>query len=172
MLRSARAYQAAIKRFHTNTRLFNANIVSGTKLAKTIKQQIAQKVVEYNKSQYPGLDLPLSNTEVDFEQLRYKPQLTIIQVGDRPDSSAYVRSKLKAAKSANIKSNLLKFDAELSEEALLEEVDRLNKDPKVHGILIQLPLPKHIDETLVTNSVVTEKDVDGFDRYNAGELSK
>ncbi|KAM9905429.1 hypothetical protein OXX69_007180 [Metschnikowia pulcherrima] len=172
MLRSARAYQAAIKRFHTNTRLFNANIVSGTKLAKTIKQQIAQKVVEYNKSQYPGLDLPLSNAEVDFEQLRYKPQLTIIQVGDRPDSSAYVRSKLKAAKSANIKSNLLKFDAELSEEALLEEVDRLNKDPKVHGILIQLPLPKHIDETLVTNSVVTEKDVDGFDRYNAGELSK
>lgn len=172
MLRGARTYTAALRRFHAESRLLEANIVSGTKLARTIKLQIAQKVVEFNRQQYPTVDLPLSNAEADFDQLRFKPQLTIIQVGDRPDSSAYVRSKLKAAKLANIASRLLKFDADLSEEALLDEVDRLNKDPKVHGILIQLPLPRHMDETLVTNAVATAKDVDGFDRYNAGELSK
>lgn len=172
MLRSARVYKAAVQRLHTQSRLLDATVVSGTKLAKQIKQQVAQKVIEFNKAQFPNLNLPLSNSEVSFEQLRFRPQLTIIQVGDRPDSSSYVKSKLKAAKSANIDSKLLKFDADMSEEDLLEEIDRLNKDPKVHGILVQLPLPKHINETLITNSVETDKDVDGFDRYNTGELSK
>lgn len=158
--------------FHVSVSVQAATIVSGTKLAKTIKQQISQKVIELNRQQFPQLELPLTNDEVSFDQLRFKPNLTIIQVGDRPDSSAYVRSKLKAARSANIDSRLLKFDADMSEETLLEEIERLNKDPKVHGVLIQLPLPKHINETLVTNSVATVKDVDGFDRYNAGELSK
>ena len=51
-------------------------------------------------------------------------------------------------------------------------IERLNKDPKVHGILVQLPLPKHIDESVITNSVATDKDVDGFDHYNVGQLSK
>ena len=59
-----------------------------------------------------------------------------------------------------------------AEEDLLEEIDRLNKDPKVNGLLIQLPLPKHFNETLITNAVATEKDVDGFARYNVGELTK
>lgn len=158
--------------FRTSARLSAASIVSGIKLAKTIKEQISQKVIELNRQQFPQLNLPLSNADVSFDQLRFKPHLTIIQVGNRPDSSAYVRSKLKAAHSANIDSRLVKFDADISEENLLDEIDRLNKDPKVHGVLIQLPLPKHIDETLVTNSVATVKDVDGFDRYNAGELSK
>ena len=162
---------ASMRRLHASSLAMEAVIVSGTKLARTIKLQVAQKVIELNRES--GLtDLPIANNEVSFEQLRFKPQLTIIQVGDRPDSSAYVRSKLKAARSANIESRLLKFGSDMSEEALLEEVDRLNKDPKVHGLLIQLPLPKHIDETRVTNAVATEKDVDGFDRYNAGELSK
>lgn len=159
-------------RFHTSNRVLDAVVVSGTKLAKSIKQQVAQKVIEYNREHNLAPNLPIINQEVEFEHLKFRPHLTIIQVGSRPDSSAYVRSKLKAAKSANIESKLLKFDEDMTEEALLEEVDRLNKDPKVHGLLIQLPLPKHIDETLVTNSVATEKDVDGFDRYNAGELSK
>lgn len=158
--------------FHSSGCILAATVVSGSKLAKKIKQQISQKVIEFNRQQFPHLQLPLSNDDISFDQLRFKPHLTIIQVGDRPDSSAYVKSKLKAAHSANIDSRLVKFDSEITEEALLEEIDRLNKDPKVHGILIQLPLPKHIDETLVTNSVATIKDVDGFDRYNAGELSK
>lgn len=172
LARSTRIWQmASMRRLHASSLAMEAVIVSGTKLARTIKLQVAQKVIELNRES--GLtDLPIANNEVSFEQLRFKPQLTIIQVGDRPDSSAYVRSKLKAARSANIESRLLKFGSDMSEEALLEEVDRLNKDPKVHGLLIQLPLPKHIDETRVTNAVATEKDVDGFDRYNAGELSK
>lgn len=172
MLRRLLVKHLSRHQFHVSVSVQAATIVSGTKLAKTIKQQISQKVIELNRQQFPQLELPLTNDEVSFDQLRFKPNLTIIQVGDRPDSSAYVRSKLKAARSANIDSRLLKFDAEMTEEALLEEIERLNKDPKVHGVLIQLPLPKHINETLVTNSVATVKDVDGFDRYNAGELSK
>lgn len=163
---------AALRRIQTTPRAMDAVVVSGTRLARTIKQQVAQKVIEFNRETFTDTPWPIANREVAFEQLRFKPQLTIVQVGDRPDSSAYVRSKLKAAQSANIESRLLKFGADMSEEALLEEIDRLNKDPKVHGLLIQLPLPRHIDETLVTNAVATEKDVDGFDRYNAGELSK
>lgn len=171
LARSARSWQAA-RLIHTSPRVLNAVVVSGNKLARTIKLQIAQKVIEYNRENIPGSELPIRNDDVTFQQLKFKPHLTIIQVGGRPDSSAYVRSKLKAAESANIELRLLKFDDDMSEELLLEEIDRLNKDPKVHGLLIQLPLPKHINETLVTNSVATEKDVDGFDRYNAGELSK
>lgn len=151
--------------FHTSSLLKDAVVVSGTQLAKSIRHRIAQKVVDQNKIKF-NLENPAA------EDLKFKPSLTIIQVGARPDSSAYVRSKLKAASLSNIKSNLLKFDADISQEALLEEIDRINKDPKVNGLLIQLPLPKHIDETLVTNSVATNKDVDGFDRYNVGELSK
>lgn len=178
LARSARIARTNAVRFNqkfglsTSNRNLDAVVVSGTKLAKTIKLQIAQKVIEYNREHSLAHNMPIINKDVEIDQLKFKPQLTIIQVGSRPDSSAYVRSKLKAAKLANIESRLLKFDDDLSEEALLEEIDRLNKDPKVHGLLIQLPLPKHIDETLVTNSVATEKDVDGFDRYNAGELSK
>lgn len=172
MLRASRVSVAFLRRLHCSQHLANATVVSGTKLAKTIKEQIAQKVVEFNRDRFPDTVNKITNKDVAFEELRFKPQLTIIQVGDRPDSSAYVRSKLKAAKLANIDLRLLKFDEDISEEFLLEEIDRLNKDPKVHGLLIQLPLPKHISEVDVTNAVATVKDVDGFDRYNAGELSK
>ena len=140
-------------------------MVSGTKLAKSIRSSIAEKVVAYNKEHFGD-----NNTSVD--KFRFQPNLTIIQVGSRPDSSAYVKSKLKAAASSNIKSNLLKFDENISQDDLVDEIQRLNNDPKTHGILIQLPLPKHIDETLITNTVVTDKDVDGFDHYNVGQLSK
>ncbi|KAG7191676.1 tetrahydrofolate synthase [Scheffersomyces spartinae] len=162
MLASRRLFRSSItyRALHSSIRRADAVVISGTKLAKAIRTDIAEKVVDYNKKHF------------NSEQLRFKPSLTIIQVGNRPDSSAYVRAKLKAAESSNIVSNLLKFEADINEETLLEEIDRLNKDPKVNGLLIQLPLPKHINETLVTNSVATEKDVDGFDRYNVGELSK
>lgn len=156
------------RQFHKSYRALDAVVVSGTKLAGSIRSQIAEKVVNYNKQHFSDL----IEKDYSFENLKFKPNLTIIQVGSRPDSSAYVRSKLKAAQSSNIKSKLLKFDDSITEEELLEEIEKLNMDPKVNGLLIQLPLPKHIDETLVTNSVSTEKDVDGFDRYNVGELAK
>lgn len=143
----------------------NATVVSGTKLAAKIRNDVAEKVLQYNKEHY-GIDT------TQFDKLKFRPSLTIVQVGSRPDSSAYVRSKLKAAEKSNIKANLLKFDENIGQDDLVDEIDRLNKDPQVHAILVQLPLPKHIDETLITNSVVTEKDVDGFDHYNVGQLSK
>lgn len=157
---------------HSSAATHAAVVVSGTKLAQKVKTQISQKVIEFNRQQFPQVAWPLSNDDFAPDQLRFKPSLTIIQVGERPDSSAYVRLKLKAAQSANITSRLVKLHADIAEDALLEEIDRLNKDPKVHGVLIQLPLPKHIDETLVTNAVAAAKDVDGFHRYNVGELSK
>ncbi|KAI5963453.1 MIS1 [Candida pseudojiufengensis] len=151
------------RNFTKSIPILNATIVSGTKLANKIRNDIAEKVVNYNKEHF-GIDTP--------ESFKFKPSLSIVQVGSRPDSSAYVRSKLKAAAKSNINSNLIKLDENISQDDLIEEIDALNKDPKIHGILIQLPLPKHIDETLVTNSVITEKDVDGFDHYNVGQLSK
>ncbi|KAL6454863.1 MIS1 C-1-tetrahydrofolate synthase [Candida maltosa Xu316] len=153
------------RNFHKSCINLDAVVVSGTKLAKSIRADIAEKVVKYNKEHF-------GDNNTTFEHFRFQPRLTIIQVGSRPDSSAYVKSKLKAAASSNIRSNLIKLDDDISQDDLLDEIDRLNKDPKVHGILIQLPLPKHIDETLVTNSVATDKDVDGFDHYNVGQLSK
>lgn len=158
--RSVRSSRLISARYIHSSRInSNAVVVSGTLLAKSIRNQVADKVVEYNAQHFNSYN-------------KFTPSLTIIQVGSRPDSSAYVRSKLKAAQSSNISSDLIKLDENISQEALMEEIDRLNKDPKVNGLLIQLPLPKHIDETLVTNSVATEKDVDGFDRYNVGELTK
>ncbi|EGW34600.1 mitochondrial C1 tetrahydrofolate synthase precursor [Spathaspora passalidarum NRRL Y-27907] len=153
--------------FYNSSINLNAVVVSGTKLAKSIRTDIAEKVISYNLQQYQH-----DVQDTTFEKLRFKPNLVIIQVGSRADSSAYVRSKLKAAKSSNINSSLVKLDENIAQDELLEEIEKLNKDPKVHGILIQLPLPKHIDETLITNSVVTDKDVDGFDHYNVGQLSK
>ncbi|KAG7662036.1 MIS1 [[Candida] subhashii] len=153
--------------FHCSSINLEATLISGTKLAKNIRQNIAQKVIDYNQQHFN-----IGKDETSFDKLRYKPSLTIIQVGSRPDSSAYVRSKLKAAQASNIKSNLIKLPENIPQDELLEKIDCLNKDPKVHGILIQLPLPKHIDETLITNSVITDKDVDGFDHYNVGQLSK
>lgn len=172
LARAARSCKVSPRHFSYSCRSLDAVVVSGKKLASSIKTQVAEKVIEYNRENFPASGLPMLNENVTFSQLSFKPQLTIIQVGDRPDSSTYVRSKLKAAEKSNIQLRLLKFDENTSEEELLEEVERLNKDPKVNGILIQLPLPKHFNETTVTNAVATEKDVDGFDRFNVGELSK
>lgn len=178
--------------FHRSARVSDAVVVSGTKLALSIRALIAQKVVEYNREHYAaaaaasGVSGAASGTASGAASgaasasasapastsLRFKPTLAIIQVGTRPDSAAYVRAKLKAAASANIASSLIHLDENTLQDALLEEIERLNQDPAVHGVLVQLPLPRHIDETLVTNLVATEKDVDGFDRYNVGELLK
>lgn len=102
----------------------------------------------------------------------FKPNLTIIQVGDRPDSSTYVKMKLKAAEEAAIDCHLLKLPESVTEFELLSEIARLNADIAVDGILVQLPIPAHLDETKVTNAVAADKDVDGFGPHNVGELSK
>lgn len=103
---------------------------------------------------------------------RYKPSLTIVQVGARPDSSTYVRMKLKASEEADIICNVVNYPESITEPELLQNITKFNNDPTIHGILVQLPVPKHISEHAITSAVAEEKDVDGFGASNIGELAK
>jgi methylenetetrahydrofolate dehydrogenase (NADP+)/methenyltetrahydrofolate cyclohydrolase len=98
------------------------------------------------------------------------PGLTVILVGEDPASQVYVRNKVRQTKEVGMISNEIKMPAETSQQALLDELDKLNNDPAVHGILVQLPLPKHIDEALIIDTIKPEKDVDGFHPMNSGRL--
>jgi len=98
------------------------------------------------------------------------PGLAVVLVGDNPASISYVTGKKKACKEVGIESIEHKFDADLPEEDLLKLIDELNGDPKVNGILVQLPLPKHIDENKVLNAIDPAKDVDGFHPVNLGKM--
>ena len=96
--------------------------------------------------------------------------LAVILVGENPASQVYVRNKVKACEDCGIYSILDKQPADLSEAALLDRISALNADPKIHGILVQLPLPAHIDTHKVLEAIALEKDVDGFHITNAGLL--
>jgi methylenetetrahydrofolate dehydrogenase (NADP+)/methenyltetrahydrofolate cyclohydrolase len=98
------------------------------------------------------------------------PGLAVVLVGDNPASQVYVRNKVKACEEAGMRSVLEKYDATLSEADLLSRVAALNADPAIHGILVQMPLPRHIDPHKVIESIDTRKDVDGFSVTSAGEL--
>lgn len=100
-----------------------------------------------------------------------RPGLTVILVGDDGASEVYVRRKIKACEKVGIISNEHRLPADTSQEDLLALIDKLNKDPEVHGILCQVPLPEHIDTRLVLRSISPEKDVDGFHPVNVGRLS-
>ncbi|KAI9893823.1 MAG: tetrahydrofolate synthase [Vezdaea aestivalis] len=103
---------------------------------------------------------------------RFQPYLSIVQVGERSDSTTYIRMKLKAAEEANIICKIENYPESITEAELLSHITRLNYDPSVHGILVQLPVPKHISEYAVTSAISEEKDVDGFGAVNIGELAK
>jgi len=98
------------------------------------------------------------------------PGLAVILVGDNPASQVYVRNKVKACHDAGLHSVLEKYDAQLREDELLQRVAALNQDPSIHGILVQLPLPAHIDAQKVIEAISPEKDVDGFHIASAGAL--
>jgi methylenetetrahydrofolate dehydrogenase (NADP+)/methenyltetrahydrofolate cyclohydrolase/formyltetrahydrofolate synthetase len=132
-----------------------ATKIDGTAIAKKIRERLHAQIQETQKT-----------------NPRFKPSLKIIQVGDRSDSTTYVRMKLKAAQEASIDCELLQFPDSVTEAELVEEITRLNYDPTVHGILIQLPVPQHVSEYAVTLAVADEKDVDGFGTTNIGELAK
>ena len=132
-----------------------ATKIDGTAIAKAIRERLHAQVQATQKV-----------------NPRYRPALKIIQVGDRSDSTTYVRMKLKAAQEASIDCELRQFPETVTEAELVEEITRLNHDPAVHGILIQLPVPPHISEYAVTSAVADEKDVDGFGATNIGELAK
>lgn len=132
-----------------------ATKIDGNAIAKTIRERISREVAGKQA-----------------KNARYQPSLVIIQVGDRTDSSTYVRMKLKACEEANIACRLESYPESISEYELLEKIEQYNNDEAVHGMLVQLPLPKHLNEYEITSAVADAKDVDGFGTANIGELAK
>ncbi|RAR52480.1 methenyltetrahydrofolate cyclohydrolase /5,10-methylenetetrahydrofolate dehydrogenase (NADP+) [Paraburkholderia unamae] len=100
----------------------------------------------------------------------HQPGLAVVLVGDNPASEVYVRNKIKACEDNGLYSSYDRYPESLSEADLLKRIDELNRDPKINGILVQLPLPKHIDSHKVIEAIAPEKDVDGFHVANAGAL--
>ena len=99
-----------------------------------------------------------------------QPGLAVILVGEDPASAVYVRNKVKACADVGFHSVFEKYDADLSEAALLDRIKALNADPAIHGILVQMPLPRHINPHKVIEAISTTKDVDGYSVLSAGEL--
>lgn len=120
-------------------------------------KELAEKVKEEMKS--------------EVEAMTEKPCLVVIQVGDNAASSTYVKNKKKACEYCGIKSVVYNLSNDISEEDLLKFVEVMNGNKYVHGILVQLPLPEHIDESKVIQTIVPEKDVDGFHELNVGKLT-
>jgi len=100
-----------------------------------------------------------------------RPCLAVVLVGDNPASKAYVGSKVRACEETGIKSVKISLSVDVDEQSLMDEITRLNDDESVHGILVQLPLPHHMDEERVTEHIDPAKDVDGFHPENVGKLS-
>ncbi|WP_129776887.1 bifunctional methylenetetrahydrofolate dehydrogenase/methenyltetrahydrofolate cyclohydrolase FolD [Peristeroidobacter soli] len=112
------------------------------------------------------------HARVDVLRSRHNvtPALAVILVGDNPASQSYVRNKIAGCKEVGIRSELVELPASTTEEQVLDHIERLNNDPTVHGILVQLPLPAHIRVSSVLEKISVEKDVDGFHLYNMGGL--
>jgi len=129
-----------------------AQIISGTEVAKQIREELKQEIAKLKAKH------------------NLTPGLATILVGEDPASQVYVGAKEKTSLALGIYSERHDLPADTSEEELLALIDKLNKDPKIHGILVQLPLPKHINETKVLYAVDPKKDVDGFHPVNVGKL--
>jgi methylenetetrahydrofolate dehydrogenase (NADP+)/methenyltetrahydrofolate cyclohydrolase len=130
----------------------SANIIDGKAFAASVRQKVASKVADLKEAH------------------SITPGLAVVLVGEDPASQVYVRSKGKQTIEVGMNSFEHKLGVDTSEEVLLALIDELNADPSVHGILVQLPLPSHVDESLVTNHIAPEKDVDGFHIANVGLL--
>ncbi|VVB06819.1 unnamed protein product [Arabis nemorensis] len=130
-----------------------AKVIDGKAVAKTVRDEITIEVSRMKES------------------IGVVPGLAVVLVGDRKDSATYVRNKKKACESVGIKSFEVRLGEDSSEEEVLKSVLSFNDDPSVHGILVQLPLPSHMDEQNILNAVSIEKDVDGFHPLNIGRLA-
>ena len=115
-----------------------------------------------------GLKKEVSELKSKFNKV---PGLTVILIGDMAPSQIYVRMKEKAANEVGLKSEVIRYPGEVEEKTVLDKIDELNKDDSVSGILVQLPLPKHIDKQKVIEAILPSKDVDGFHPMNVGNLS-
>jgi methylenetetrahydrofolate dehydrogenase (NADP+) / methenyltetrahydrofolate cyclohydrolase len=112
----------------------------------------------------------VSRRAVALKELGVTPGLAVLLVGDDPASAVYVRNKVKACEQNGLHSRLDRLPTATSEDELLARIEELNSDPSIHGILVQLPLPAHIDSHKVIEAIAAEKDVDGFHVANAGAL--
>jgi len=128
-------------------------LIDGKKIAAELREELKKEVSEL-KSKYNRV-----------------PGLTVILIGDMAPSQIYVRMKEKAANEVGLKSEVIRYPGEVEEKIILDKIDELNKDDSVSGILVQLPLPKHIDKQKVIEKILPSKDVDGFHPMNVGNLS-
>jgi len=130
-----------------------AAIIDGKAFAETLRERVGALAADFSA------------------KAGRRPGLTVVLVGEDPASAVYVRSKGKATEAAGMKSDTIRLPAQTSQDALLEVVRRLNADDSVDGILVQLPLPKQIDEQAIIAAIDPNKDVDGFHPVNAGRLA-
>jgi len=128
-----------------------ARIIDGTALSQQIRAQVAARAVA-------------------LAARGIRPGLAVILVGDDPASAIYVRNKVKACHDSGLHSVLERYDATMNEAELLARIAALNADPAIHGILVQMPLPRHLDAHRVIEAIAPAKDVDGFSVASAGEL--
>lgn len=128
-----------------------ARIIDGTALSAQLRTDVARRAAE-------------------LAARGHKPGLAVILVGEDPASQVYVRNKIKACHEAGLHSVFEKYDASLTQAELLARIDALNRDPAIHGILVQMPLPRHIDPHTVIETIANSKDVDGYSTLSAGEL--
>lgn len=129
----------------------SAEVIFGSELSQTMKDEMKKEVAQLKES---GLT----------------PSLTVVLVGDDPASRSYVRGKQKASDYIGIDSQLIELPTETTEQELLELITKLNEDDHVHGILVQLPLPDHVNEQVIIEAISPEKDVDGFHPINIGRM--
>ena len=129
-----------------------AKILDGNKVAQEMRAEMAEEIRALK------------------EEHGITPGLAVVLVGDDPASQVYVRNKGRACEQVGIRSDTYRFPADYPEEELLGLISKLNEDPEVHGILVQLPLPEHIDEEKVLYAIDPNKDVDGFHPVNVGKL--
>ncbi len=115
-------------------------------------------------------DKILEELKIKLANLRLEPKLVVISVGDDPASKIYVNNKKKYAEKIGIEAVILKLPEDVTTDALLDRIDALNRDPAVTAILVQLPLPVHINKLDILSAILPEKDVDGFTPYNSGLL--
>ncbi|MEP2706073.1 MAG: bifunctional methylenetetrahydrofolate dehydrogenase/methenyltetrahydrofolate cyclohydrolase FolD [Roseibium sp.] len=130
-----------------------AQIIDGKAIAESVREEITQRAAKL------------------LEATGKRPGLAVVLVGEDPASQVYVRNKDRAAAACGFHSVKHTLTAETSEQTVLDLVDQLNNDPEIHGILVQLPLPGHIDESKVLRLIKPEKDVDGFHPINVGLLT-
>jgi methylenetetrahydrofolate dehydrogenase (NADP+)/methenyltetrahydrofolate cyclohydrolase len=141
-------------KFALPVKSFFMQLLDGKKLSNTIKEEIAQEVKEH------------------IAQGHRPPHLAAVLVGEDPASQVYVRNKVRSCEKVGFTSTLIKREADISEEELLQIVDQLNQDDSIDGFIVQLPLPDHINEEKVTLAIDPRKDVDGFHPMNFGRMAQ